>query len=260
MKHLFFFIFVMMMAGMVQAGQVTIPNTFTSGTAAVAAEVNDNFTTVANGVNANDVAINANTVGVGANATSISTNTSGIGTNVTDIGTNTFNVGVNTSDISTNASDIGTLQTDVAAIQVLVPKTMHINTNNGTDLGVLMYRHELYAYVMTYKGYTYRVIELDTGNITISNTVFYEGAGCTGQPYLGAWAGGVIFYTFVDGIVYTAMDEVPAIREFASYRDRFGNCTVAANSTAALPAYPNDFAVTGAIDPTGLQPFTFEYR
>ena len=47
------------------AATVTIPNTFTSGTPAVAAQVNDNFTAVADAVNANDSAITALQAGSG---------------------------------------------------------------------------------------------------------------------------------------------------------------------------------------------------
>ena len=46
--------------GPVTAGNVTIPNTFSSGTPAVAAEVNANFSALATAVNDNDGRINAN--------------------------------------------------------------------------------------------------------------------------------------------------------------------------------------------------------
>ncbi|VAW51062.1 hypothetical protein MNBD_GAMMA05-940 [hydrothermal vent metagenome] len=43
----------------VTAGEVVLPNTFTSGTAAVAAEVNDNFTAIKSAVDDNDSRLNA---------------------------------------------------------------------------------------------------------------------------------------------------------------------------------------------------------
>ena len=116
------------------ASDVTIPNTFTAGTAAVAAEVNANFTAVKTavddnntniGTNATDIATNAaaistNTTNIGANTTAIGTNTTNIGANTTAIGTNTTNIGANTTAIGTNTTNIGTNTTDIA--------------NNATDI------------------------------------------------------------------------------------------------------------------------------
>jgi hypothetical protein len=50
------------------AGALTVPNSFTSGTAAVAAEVNDNFTAVKTAVDDNDNRITANEAAIVANA------------------------------------------------------------------------------------------------------------------------------------------------------------------------------------------------
>lgn len=60
-----------MSSGMAYAGSVTVPNTFSSGTPAVAAEVNANFSAVASEVNDNDGRITTN-------AGAIATNTSDI--------------------------------------------------------------------------------------------------------------------------------------------------------------------------------------
>lgn len=65
----------LILSASVLAGTVTIPNTFSSGDAAVAQEVNDNFSAVKAAVDDND--------------SSISTNTSNIGTNTSNIGANT---------------------------------------------------------------------------------------------------------------------------------------------------------------------------
>ncbi len=78
------------------ASSVTIPNTFTSGEPAVAAEVNDNFTAVADSVNDND---------------------SRVTTNAGDITTNAGNITNNAGDITTNAGDIITNADDIAALQ-----------------------------------------------------------------------------------------------------------------------------------------------
>lgn len=114
------------------ASSVTIPNTFTAGTTAVAADVNANFDAVAVGVNDND--------------SRITTNTNTIGTNTTAIGTNTTNITTNTADIATNAADIAALQggsscpTDMVASGPLCVDKYEASVWNdptaGTQLGI----------------------------------------------------------------------------------------------------------------------------
>ena len=55
----------------VMAGDLTIPNSFTSGTPAVAADVNANFTAVETEVDDNNGRINSNTVNISANTSTI---------------------------------------------------------------------------------------------------------------------------------------------------------------------------------------------
>ena len=109
------------------AGSLTVTNDFVSGTPAVAADVNQNFTDIETAVNDNDTRITANGGGVTTNAADIatnagnittnsggiSTNAGGIMTNATDIGTNATDIGTNATDIGTNATDIGTNATDI---------------------------------------------------------------------------------------------------------------------------------------------------
>jgi len=95
------------------ASNVTIPNSFTSGTPAVAAEVNANFDAVATGVNDNDSRTTTNTSDIATNAAAIGTNTADIATNASAIGTNTTGIGVNTAAIATNTADITALQNSV---------------------------------------------------------------------------------------------------------------------------------------------------
>ena len=68
---------------------VTIPNTFTDGTAIVAADMNANFTTLASQITTNEGAIGTNADNITTNATGISTNSSNITTNATNISANT---------------------------------------------------------------------------------------------------------------------------------------------------------------------------
>lgn len=64
--------------GSAWAGQVTIPNSFTAGTPAVATEVNANFNAVETAVDDNDNRITTNSSNISTNATNVSTNTSNI--------------------------------------------------------------------------------------------------------------------------------------------------------------------------------------
>jgi Sulfatase-modifying factor enzyme 1 len=100
-------------SGISSASNVTVPNSFTSGTPALAGEVNANFDAVAAGVNDNDSRVTTNTGDIATNASAIGTNAADIADNVTDIGTNTANIGVNAAAIATNTSDIASIQNSV---------------------------------------------------------------------------------------------------------------------------------------------------
>ena len=80
----------------IQAADLAIPNTFTAGTTAVAAEVNANFTAVESAVDDNN--------------TNITTNASGISTSASDIATNTANITINTSNIANIDSRVSMLE------------------------------------------------------------------------------------------------------------------------------------------------------
>ena len=60
------------------AGALTIPNTFTAGTKAVAAQVNANFTAAKTAVDDNDARITTNAAAAATNATNITANTTAI--------------------------------------------------------------------------------------------------------------------------------------------------------------------------------------
>jgi len=69
---------ILMLSTAIQAGTVTIPNTFSSGSAAVAQEVNDNFTAIKTAVDDNDSSINSNGGNISTNTTNITSNTADI--------------------------------------------------------------------------------------------------------------------------------------------------------------------------------------
>ncbi len=107
-------IFVKLITGLVAAmlmvpaawgGSVTIPNTFTSGTPAVAAEVNQNFDAVATAVNDNDSRVTTNTVNINTNTTNIGNNAANIATNANDISTNANDISTNANNMTTHSGD-----------------------------------------------------------------------------------------------------------------------------------------------------------
>lgn len=108
---------ILISATTLNADTVTIPNTFSAGNTAVAAEVNDNFTAVKSAVDANDVLIRANASDIATNVTDIATNTSAIAINTSGVASNTSDIALNISDIASNDADINSLQNVVAILQ-----------------------------------------------------------------------------------------------------------------------------------------------
>jgi len=138
------------------AGNLSVPNTFVSGTKAVAADVNANFDAVATEVNDNDtrittnaadiatnasaIATKANAADVTANAAAINANATAIGTkadaatvtaNTADIATNTGNISTNNSAISTNA---GNISSNAARITVNEADIADLQKGNKTGI------------------------------------------------------------------------------------------------------------------------------
>jgi hypothetical protein len=95
------------------ASSVTIPNSFTAGSTAVAADANANFDAVAASINDNDARITTSTGDIATNATAITTNTDDTATNTADIATNATAITTNTDDTATNTADIATNATDI---------------------------------------------------------------------------------------------------------------------------------------------------
>ena len=118
----------------VAAGTVTVPNTFTNGTAADAGEVNANFDAVEASVNDNDSRIttalstaDSNAAGISfstpvisGNTSNISTNTAAISSSATAISGNTSNISTNTTAISGNTTNISSLASlsDAQALEI----------------------------------------------------------------------------------------------------------------------------------------------
>jgi hypothetical protein len=108
------------------AGSLDVPNTFSSGTPAVAADVNANFKAVKTAVDDNDgrIVINTNTLSVVG--TQANTNTSNITANTTAAADNA-------TAAAANATSIEALQTSLAALQATVDaQATAISTLSGT--------------------------------------------------------------------------------------------------------------------------------
>ncbi len=123
------------------AGNLTIPNTFTSGTTAGAGQVNNNFTAVETEVDDNNARITTNASGISTNAGNITTNASGISTNTSDISANTSDISTNASDISANASDISANDnriTDLETIQVVGENRAYVNSSTTVTNDTLL--------------------------------------------------------------------------------------------------------------------------
>lgn len=126
-------------------------NVFVSGTAAVAADVNENFAEVVDAVNDNDARIDANTAAITTNTTAITglqtnklnsadlgaaldtaTTTSGntVDGNAADILINSTAIGIHTTAISTNAANIANNAADITAnTAAIIVNTADIATN-----------------------------------------------------------------------------------------------------------------------------------
>jgi len=139
------------------AGSLTVPNTFTSGTKAVAAEVNENFSAVKNAIDDND---------------------SRIGTNKADIASHDSRITTNKADITTNDGRITANETAIAAMTtpVLVDgSSTVIGTLLGTDSSVK------YWVILNTQNY---LVRLRADGFPAWEVVYFTGSGCTGTPYL----------------------------------------------------------------------------
>ncbi len=108
------------------AGPLTVPNTFVTGTKAVAADVNANFAATKAAVdgnaadistNAADITTNANAIATKADASSVTTNAAAIANNATAISSNTAAIAAkaDATDVTTNAGDIAINAADISA-------------------------------------------------------------------------------------------------------------------------------------------------
>lgn len=130
------------------ASEVSITNTFSSGTPAKADEVNQNFTDIKTAVDDNNSRISANTATTTSNASQITSNTTAISGNTTAISGNTgtintlgTSINANTTNIdslnttvSTNASDIANLNTSVGTNTTAIQSLNTSVASNSADI------------------------------------------------------------------------------------------------------------------------------
>jgi hypothetical protein len=104
----------------VAAGTVTVPKTFTNGTAADADAVNANFDAVEAAVNDNDSRITTAQSTADSNAAGIFSAFPVISGNTSNISTNTAGISSSATEISGNTTSISALQAQLAALEALV--------------------------------------------------------------------------------------------------------------------------------------------
>ena len=115
MKIIHILIGLMVAGSMVMAGSVTIPNHFTSGTKAMASEVNGNFAAVKTAVDGNAGDISTNVSGIAVNRTNITTHEANITTNANGVATNVANITTLAGRVTTNETDISNKIASVTA-------------------------------------------------------------------------------------------------------------------------------------------------
>ncbi len=186
------------LVGTATASDVTGITTFTSGTPALAAEVNDNFSAIKTAVDDNQAQIGAvkitadtNTADIATNTGNITTNAGSIATNTDSIVTNTGNITTNADSIVTNAANIGFNLADIADLSTRVIAVP------GVATGDMQY----------WDGSAWVLINAPTA---ATATLRF----CDGKP---SWdciavgdtgpAGGIVFYVAADGI--TGLEAAP---------------------------------------------------
>ncbi len=179
----------------IQAADLTIPNTFTAGTPAVAAEVNANFTAVEGAVDDNNTNITTNAAGISSNSGDISTNAADIFTNATVVITNT-------SGITANDARIAALEAAPKANVAVTAPTAFDDIKAGIPEGSVR--------VDTTSKQAFILVD-STANAAVwhqvTNTVIYYKIGDTGP------AGGIVFHVTdggLHGLESAPTDTVPA--------------------------------------------------
>lgn len=224
------------------AGPLTTPNTFVSGTPAVASEVNENFDAVKAAVDDNDSRITTNSSGISTNSSSIATNASNISENGSAISTNASSISGNAAQISTNAAAISAISGGMNLYA------------NGQKVGAILQFEDYYSnfHVLNTNGY---IMEIDMGlNVTsyYSRKVWYELQGCGGKTYSEAPSADYSVYGRVKAGVHGTLLYVPtgATPLFDIPAESFESKSGCSNTaTTTLPivfeAFANDEAITG---------------
>jgi len=218
------------------ADDLTIPNTFTAGTPAVAAEVNGNFTAVEASVDDNAADIAVTTV---------------------DIAANTASIADNQADIQSNSSSIAALAAG-GGIKAF-SEGIAIGSLVDWDLGPIE--------LISDKGYFFAAPAVNgIPYLRLAGRFVYLEPDCAGQTYVSGISDLVAF-----GMVFRAPDSevngfsayyVPRKAggyiqlDYASILQFNGVCTNESLTEFGWAAFPNDEAITGvsntAPDPTGL--------
>lgn len=259
MKHLTYLTFLLASTSVMSA-PIAVPNNFVAGTPALAAEVNDNFSTIANGINVNDsrmnimetdiaaaktaqdLAINANTAAIAANALNITDNTDEIAINV-------FNTAANAGDIAANSSRLDTLENVPAPV---IPKTFRVSatTNAGIEeIGTLLSVNGNTLSYISDKGYAFSPVDMTNGVITNTADLYYKVSGCvatSAEPAYSLQVPKVVFSNAGSKYYTTEKTGTTISILILSKRVAGGACQSYGITVHKLyKAWPNNHVVTG---------------
>jgi hypothetical protein len=167
------------------AGDLTIPNSFTADTPAVAAEVNANFTAVETAVDDNNTGISGNATDIATNATNISTNADDISANATDIATNATDIATNATNISTNADDISANAAAIGSLESLIVAYGKIASDatvlSGSNISSCIWNATNNRYHITISGESYLYSDYVTLITPVSNDYTFNTSSVGGD-------------------------------------------------------------------------------
>jgi len=156
------------------ATSLTIHNTFSANTAAVADEVNQNFNATKMAVDDNDTRITSLTSTGNESMARISVTENALASNDARITDNTSAIANNDARITSNANTLSTLAIFSDGLHV-------IKDTDASVVGILLSSDMKSWLTLNSNGY---LVRLTANGSPASETIYFTGSNCTGTPYL----------------------------------------------------------------------------
>ena len=245
--------FALLLSGICLADDLTIPNTFTAGTPARAADVNANFTAVEASVDDNAADIVGNSANIESNTTAIAVNSGNISSNLTATENNAASIAS-----LTLGSGVHVYSQGVSIGRFL--GAAFADGTNAVSAGPAIW-------LVSDSGFVFTV---DVGGssprfLTPVNNLYYLEPNCQGDAFIGpsylgwtASSGAVFRSPLAEGtaIYYTERGQFSTDRlALSEYEDGVG-CRGITSNNANFRAFPNDPAVTGVPNTAPVRPYT----